>query len=160
MEKLQNILAKIETSESCIVSKLSSPISISDALPKDLKYYLENYSSIILFKDSEYSIKINGYPDFKRANPVIIGEDAEEDRSYNWFIIGEDDNSQYITIDLSPNRIGNCYDSFWDRHGLAGDQPIIAKNFTELLEKLFESNGERWYWLEDSFISYGDAYDD
>ena len=37
--------------------------------------------------------------------------------------------------------------------------PIIAKSFTELLEKLV-SNEKEWFWLDSSFQSYGDAYED
>lgn len=162
MEKILEILKKIENFEDCIISKydLSKVINIEYNLPDDLKYYLENYNDIILFKSSDYSIKINGITNFIKANPIIIGEEIPDDRSFDWFIIAQDDNSQYITIDLSIERLGFCYDSFWDRHGLVGEQPIIAKSFTELLEKLFNSYGKSLYWLEDKFQSYGDAYDE
>ena len=36
---------------------------------------------------------------------------------------------------------------------------ILAKSFTELLEKLV-SNEKEWFWLDSSFQSYGDAYED
>lgn len=163
MEKIIEILTKIENTKDCIISKLGSPIKelpFEFDLPKDLKYYLENYSSIVLFQSAGYSIKIVGLSDFKRANPIIVGEDAEDDISYNWYIIAHDDNSQYITIDLTKNKSGKCYDSFWDRHGVVGEQAVIAKSFTELLERLYQSGGKSWYWTEPGFPSYGDAYDD
>ncbi|MHC5354591.1 SMI1/KNR4 family protein [Myroides sp. LJL115] len=124
-----------------------------------MEYYLQNYSSIVLFQNTEYSIKIVGADEFTRANPVIVGEDVEDDISYNWYIIAHDNNSQYISIDLTKDRLGYCYDSFWDRHGLVGEQPIIAKSFTELLKRLYNSKGKSWYWTESDFSFYGDAYD-
>ncbi|HZH39145.1 MAG TPA: SMI1/KNR4 family protein, partial [Bacillales bacterium] len=136
MEKIIEILTKIENTKDCIVSKLVSPIRelpFEFDLPKDLKYYLENYTSIELFQSTGYSIKIVGLSDFKRANPVIVGEDAEYDISHNWYIIANADNTQYITIDLTKNKLGRCYDSFWDCHGVVGEQAVIAKSFTELL---------------------------
>ena len=47
----------------------------------------------------------------------------------------------FITIDLFKERLGKCYDSFWDRYGVVGEQPIIANSFTELLEQLFKGKG-------------------
>ena len=60
---------------------------------------------------------------------------------------------------MSKNRLGYCYDSFWDRYGIAGEQAIIAKSFTELLDRIYNSNGNIWYWIEKNFTPYGDAYD-
>ncbi len=163
MEELIKILAKIEGSELCVVSKFERQINkltLKNNLPDDLRYYLENYSSIVLFENAEYPIKIVGLSDFEKANPVIVGEDVEDDISNNWYIIADDGNSQYITIDLALERLGQCYDSFWDRHGVVGEQAVVAKSFTELLERLCKAEGKSWYWTDPGFQSYGDAYDE
>jgi hypothetical protein len=68
-------------------------------------------------------------------------------------------NGDYLTIDLNQERLGRCYDSFYDRHGIVGSYPTIAKSFTELLEQLFNNKGELLYWLNKDFPSLGDAYD-
>ena len=34
---------------------------------------------------------------------------------------GKDMENNYITIDLAKERLGRCYDSFWDRYGVAGE---------------------------------------
>ena len=133
--------------------------NVPSGLPKDLEFYLENYHSIVFFPKAPYSIKIVGLTEFERANKVLIGEEHKEDMSHNWFLIADDSNSQYITIDLSKDRWGYCYDSFWDRYGVVGEQAIIAKSFTELLERIYACKGQQWYWLNSAFISYGDAYD-
>ncbi len=112
-----------------------------------------------LFPSKEYKISIVHPKDFIRANPEIIGEDIQDDRSYNWFVIATDQNGQYITIDLDSSRLGVCYDSFWDRHGVAGSNPVVAKSFTELLENLYSEGGIGWYWLNNQFSFLGDAYD-
>lgn len=36
---------------------------------------------------------------------------------------------------------------------------IIALSFTELMEKIIENNGDYWFFLQENFHSYGDAYD-
>lgn len=71
----------------------------------------------------------------------MIGEKTEYDISSNWYIIGRDMNKEYITIDLNPLRLGRCYDSYWENHGVPGNCAIIATTFTEL-------------------ITLGDAYDE
>lgn len=160
MKEIIDILTEIENTKDCIISKLERPIKkLSFELPKDLEYYLKNYSFIVLFQNADYSIKIVGVSEFKRANPVIVGEEAEDNISHNCYIIADDNNSQYITIDLTKDKLGYCYDSFWDRHGVVGKQAVIAQSFTELLERLYNSKGQSWYWTDSNFKSYGDAYD-
>jgi hypothetical protein len=162
MEKLYGhyleVLTQIEHDPACTVTRLRSPIKLDFPLPDDLKYYLENYDAIQFFPGTSHSIRIVGLPSFQRANPIIVGEEAPDDISHLWYIIAEDGGTQYITIDLAAERQGRCYDSFWDRHGLPGEQAVIAQNFTELLENLYAAKGEGWFWLDDNFINYGDAY--
>src|SRR4029079_10092609 len=67
------------------------------------------------------------------------------DISWSWYIIGEGEPSLggwYVTIDLSPARLGRCYDSFWDVHPF--NSTIIAHSVTELLLKLFPYEGDDW----------------
>ncbi|MDR2118626.1 MAG: SMI1/KNR4 family protein [Tannerellaceae bacterium] len=158
---IKELIEKINNTFDCIVTKNSNRVEIylDYTLPDDLSYYLQNYSEIILFSNNEYPIRIVGFIDFNKANPIIIGEDVEDDITNNWFIIAIGNNSQYITIDLSKERLGRCYDSFWDRHGVAGENPIIAFSFSELLFQLLENRGEYYYWLKDDFKYLGDAYD-
>lgn len=158
---IKELIEKINNTPDCIVSKNSNKVEIclDYILPDDLFYYLQNYSEIILFPNGDYPIKIVGFNDFDKANPIIVGEDIEDDITNNWFIIATGNNSQYITIDLSKERLGRCYDSFWDRYGVVGDNPIIAFSFSELLFQLLENKGDYYYWLKDNFNYLGDAYD-
>lgn len=66
---------------------------------------------------------------------------------------------QVITIDLARERIGRCYDSFWDRHGIVGECTIVATTFTELISQLFKNQGQSLFWLERDFVYIGDAYE-
>ncbi|MGE8342955.1 MAG: hypothetical protein ACN6OI_18140 [Flavobacterium sp.] len=61
---------------------------------------------------------------------------------------------------MRKSHLGYCYDSFLETHANPDESMIIAKSFTELLERLYSSNGEDWFWLDDEFESYGDAYDE
>ncbi len=98
MERLQRILKSISETNGCKLVKREKPINIEVGfiLPDDLRFYFENYNSITFWEKSNYSMKIVGIEGFKKANPIIIGEDVPDDISNNWFIIAED-NPQFIT---------------------------------------------------------------
>ena len=61
---------------------------------------------------------------------------------------------------MAKERLGKCYDSFWDRHGVVGECGIVALNFTELVSQLYSNQGKNLFWLDDNFNYIGDAYDD
>lgn len=73
---------------------------------------------------------------------------------------GKDIKNNYITIDLEKERLGRCYDSFWDRHGVVGECAVIAQTFTELVSQLYSNQGKSLFWLDDKFNYLGDAYDE
>jgi hypothetical protein len=130
------------------------------SLPEDLRECYQLCGGAYLYETKDYGIQIVEPREFGRANPVIAGVDGADDVSFNWFIIGQaPELGQYISIDLSPTRKGWCYDSFRETHGLAGHMPVVAHSFTDLLERLLENKGNRWYWLEEDFVKLGDAYD-
>ena len=128
-------------------------------LPDNIKEFYQYCGGIVLFKSESYSSNIVPPDEFVLANPVIVGELCEEDITSEWYIIVDDGNGDYLTIDLSSDRLGRCYDSYWDRHGIVGECPIIAKSFTELLENLVLNKGNQCYWLKSEFTPIGDAYD-
>ena len=73
---------------------------------------------------------------------------------------GKDIKNNYVTIDLAKERLGRCYDSFWDRHGVVGECAVIAQTFTELVSQLYSNQGKSLFWLDDKFNYLGDAYDE
>lgn len=161
MEILE-LIDKIRNTPDCIVhSPCGLPIvNNKNELPNDLKVFYENCGGITFFSNKEYEFTIVRPEEFVLANPVIIGELCEEDISSEWYIICKDTECNYITIDLSKERIGRCYDSFWDRHGVVGECTIVATTFTELISQLFRNQGQSLFWLESDFVYIGDAYDE
>ncbi len=63
-----------------------------------------------------------------------------------------------LSIDLRPERLGRCYDAFWDIHASPGNQPVAALSFSELLTVLFRARGMRPSFYDEA--PYGDAWDD
>ena len=129
-------------------------------LPNDLKVFYENCGGVCFFTDSAYGFTIVSPEEMVLANPIIVGELCGEDISSEWYIIGKDTENNYITIDLAKERLGRCYDSFWDRHGVVGECAIVAQTFTELVSQLYSNQGKSLFWLDDDFNYLGDAYDE
>lgn len=163
MENINQLIKKVKSLPNCRVHE-PRDLPIIDInkhiLPDDLKEFYSLCGGLTLFENEEYQIHIVTPEEFVLANPVIVGELCEEDISSDWYIICNDGKNDYLTIDLSKERLGRCYDSFFDRHGLVGESQIIATSFTDLLENLIKNKGQYWYWLKSDFESLGDAYDD
>lgn len=161
---IQSLLKKLAESDACNLVESKETISFCSRIPNDLKYFYENYETAILNIDEFTEIVITPYRMLKVTNKIlypiddVIWEELEGDISNKWFMIASSKElGQYISIDLDKERLGYCYDSFIETHANPDESPIVAKSFTELLERLV-SNIKEWYWLNDSFESYGDAY--
>ncbi|MBP1960824.1 SMI1/KNR4 family protein [Paenibacillus aceris] len=131
----------------------------SHILPSDLEEFYKECGGMQLFNDSDFPYRVIPPIEINLANLEILGEEVEDDITKDWYTIVDCGNGDFITIDLHPERLGRCYDSFHETHGLVGETPIIALSFAELLDQLFQFKGNRIFWLEDNFIALGDAYD-
>lgn len=139
-------------------------------LPSDIKEFYSLCGGMDLYLNTEgFFYKILSPEKFSFANPDILGEEtaleissSEEyqgDVTLDCFTIVSDSNGDFLVTDLNKKRHGICYDAFHETYGLVGDMPIIAKSFTELLEKLIKNEGKSIFWLDDNFEPLGDAYD-
>lgn len=157
---MKDIIAQIRANAECRVFDPTGLPVVHEPhlLPEDLRQFYMLCGGVALFETSEYTISIVAPNRFELANPVIVGKNVNDDLSSSWYIIADGGNEDYLTIDLSCERPGRCYDSFWDRHGVVGSCPIIATSFTDLLIRLYESQGQYWYWLRRDFVPLGDAY--
>lgn len=155
------LISEIARTPDCRVFKKEGMPEIDRGyqLPEDLKEFYETCGGAALYESADYPIYIVKPNKFEKANPVIIGEPCDDDISSDWFIICTDGKGEHLTIDLSEERKGKCYDSFFDRHGVVGESQVIATSFTDLIQRLLENRGRHWYWLQDDFESLGDAYD-
>ncbi|WP_337085152.1 SMI1/KNR4 family protein [Elizabethkingia anophelis] len=165
--KIEELIDLIKQDENCEVIPAKNKIALPTNIPDDLKKFYELTDGIKLFESEPYGIKIVGREEFIPTNKYlypkddVIWEELEGEVCNEWYLIAKvDEMSQYISIDLTSERNGQCYDSFYETHSLQGDSAIVAKNFTELLTKLNHNKGQHWYWLQDDFEKLGDAYDE
>ena len=160
MSEMQRLLERIGRTHDCTVAIPGGQpvLRERDSLPDDLAEFYRLVGGVSLFEHGSYPIRVVGPEGLARANPEIVGTDCPDDISDSWYIVARGGREEAITIDCSPGRLGRCYDSFWDRHGVAGDCRVVALSFTELLQRLFDNGGGYWYWLADKAPHYGDAY--
>ena len=159
---MRELLGRIAGLDGCDLLPRAGQPSLGPglALPEDLRAFYDLCGGAVLFHDALYSVVIRGPESLVPANPVIIGEPCPEDLTGTWHLVADgSDGSQFMSIDLHPDRLGRCYDSFHEIHGVAGSCPVIAASFTDFLERLVVSAGGRWFWLEPGFEPLGDAYD-
>jgi hypothetical protein len=166
---LQELLQRIQATSGCRVDEPSGLplIEHPHQLPPDVRAFYQLCGGVYLGGQGRSPVRIVPPTQCLLANPVILGRRSEEARqdsgddiSWSWYIIAQDENGDYLSIDFDQQRLGRCYDSFHETHGLVGDTPIIARSFTELLTRLYEYRGQRWYWLDPHFPPLGDAYDE
>ncbi len=169
-KRIQEILNRISKTPDCFVASPQGipEIAPGHKLPGDLLQFYSLCGGVTLFNSSAYRMTIVPPDKFTFANPIMFAGLAPEevaaivpadDISWSWYLVGEGDGAERITIDLAPERNGRCYDSFWDSYAMPGYSPIIAFSFTELLLRLLENQGDHWYWCRPDFKPLGDAYD-
>ena len=159
--RIGQLVRDIEVAPGCEVLPPSGMPQIrpTNVLPEDLVEFYTDCGGCSLFTEALYDFRIVKPTDFVPANPVIVGEACEDDISSDWYIIASDNSGNFLTIDLNLLRLGRCYMSYFDTHGIVGETKIIAMSFMELLQGLAESRGEYLFWMRDGFHELGDAYD-
>ncbi len=160
------LLDKIRNTKDCVVLPPTGLPNVNSLhmLPKDIEEFYTECGGIKFFSSSDYSIEIVAPEEMQLSNPIILPDDwvsdiPDDDISNDWYIVAQAGPEQRISIDLKDERVGKCYDSFWDIHATPGQCAVLAVSFTELLESILKSQGGYWFWLADDFVSLGDAYD-
>lgn len=155
---IQTVLAKLINMDGCVFYPVAvdrGSINESVRLPNDLMYFYEQYDGAILFKNSDYPFSIPKFSEFIRTDYLLLDfltpsefdEYTKNSITLNWYCIGEGESlSEYLSIDLSPERIGWIFICNWRIY--AGECYLIAKSFTELLNKIIESEGNYQFWDE------------
>jgi hypothetical protein len=128
-------------------------------LPDDVAGFYAECGGADLFVGKDFGLRICTPDEFVPANPVIVGEQVPDDITSSWYLVACGGSGEHLSIDLHPDRLGLCYDSFFEVHGVAGSSAVVATSFTDLVRRLLAGGGGHWYWLEPGWVSLGDAYD-
>jgi len=160
-EALTRTLDRLRSDESCLVlPPAGQPVLPAGfRLPEDLNSFYSRCGGVGLHLGGDHESWIVNPESFLHANTEMLGEAHAEDRSYAWFLVAVETNTQPLAvIDLAADRHGRCYDAFHETYGLVGDMATIALTFHDLLATLSRSGDQQPYWLEPGWTSLGDAY--
>jgi len=129
-------------------------------LPDDLRAFYRKYSWVKLF-NGEYGYSTYRFIPISEIHPTridVLGKDNDENGPKDWITICDIMEGNYICIDLSSRNVEqwNYIDCFHETFAQPGQCTIIAKTFTELLERALHG-GNNLYYHKKSFVGYGDG---
>jgi hypothetical protein len=129
-------------------------------LPADLLRFYTLAGGAMLFSDYACAghIRILRPDEFQRIDQTIYGERFASGPFPWWYAVANVRDSNYISIDLNPDHLGNCYDSFHETFAMPGYVNIVAKSLTDFLTRLLNHREDSSYWLQDDFESPGEAF--
>lgn len=155
-----NIVDLIRSTPRCAVKPPAGMpvLAAGQTIPIDVAAFYAVCGGASLFHGEPYSLEIVPPTHFAKANPIIAGVEVPGDPSEDWYIFARN-GEQFVSIDCGSKWNGRCYDSFWDRHAVAGSCPVVARSFSEFVRESLKRGGRGYYWLEHGFESLGDAYD-
>ena len=133
-----DLVSQLRDRDDCVVALPNGVPNVEDGLllPDDLATFYEICGGILIGRSR---MQIVEPARFVPVNTVVLGERFPDDPSDAWYLIAETDSSataERVSLDLRRSHLGRCYDSFWDRHGVAGSTRILSTSFTYLLEQL------------------------
>jgi hypothetical protein len=182
---IEEIISTIENQSWCSVSA-PVPFDLSlfpsgHRMPEDMIKFYNHIGSAILHTNHKPSpIIVMPIDDFKITTQEMLMNnirseidsegrirfydmdgDIFEDLSNNWYTVIKYGNGKFVSVDFSENSNGYCCKTFWDCYGVKNANPIVAKNFTDLIYNILfleDSNGD-YFWENRKFRLIGDAYD-
>lgn len=117
-------------------------------LPSDLALFYMLCGGATLFEHASFPFAIVPPKDFALANRALLKGmnnemmvEAKDHTSWSWYIIATDGDLEIVSIDLDEQRLGQCYDCFWDVY--PHDSELIAASFTDLLKRLLTNRGQQ-----------------
>jgi hypothetical protein len=119
-------------------------------LPPDFKEFYMRCGRADLF---ESGCMILPLTEIQKASIVLLADESEDWCPGSWYAFCDMNDGDFAGLDLSSVQ-GNAVNVLDLNHDEIGRCTIIARSFTEFLERALRSSG-RSYWLDKSFQDYG-----
>src|SRR5690348_12885054 len=133
---LADLLDRIARDPDCVIfPAVGLPnMDSSHTMPEDVRAFYNHCGGLVIARGSPYEARIVVPEKCVQANNIILGrfadvarEQQSEDPSWNWYIIAEVENGNFLSIDFGRTHNGRCYDSFDETYGLVGQMPVVAE---------------------------------
>lgn len=135
-DDLDRVLAEIAARTDC---RLLSPVGQAQlpaglVVPPGVQRFHDRCGGAVLFTDAEFTWHVSGPGQLVPASPRLltpqVAAEYPDDLTNGCYVIAdsgdESSTAPHIVIDLHPDRVGRCYDAFWQDYGLVGEMPIVA----------------------------------
>lgn len=127
-------------------------------LPDDLKIFFREFSYVQLFPGSERDSRFvfHCYSGFRLASIDVLGRSIDDPMLVHWHTICDVGDGNHVAISLQHcmQREWEILDCFHETFLELGYRRIIAKSFTEFLERALLSENSL-FWLADTQVDYG-----
>ncbi|MHC4252463.1 MAG: SMI1/KNR4 family protein, partial [Planctomycetota bacterium] len=126
----KELIDNIRATPDCLVLPPAGlpEINPEHVLPPDAADLYSLCGGLVLFESIAFPVTVLPPARVKLANrQIALLQDAtdSDDISWSWYTIADDGNGDYFTVDCAPQRLGRCYNSFHETHGIAGQTPIV-----------------------------------
>jgi hypothetical protein len=167
MDDADELLDELARRPDCVLAAAAGQPRLpagENRLPSDLVRFYERCGGALIHTDPpDFGLQVRAPADLGLANDELVAGAFVEpgDISEHWYVIANGIGStiDLISIDLHPDRLGRCYDSFSEVHASPGDCAIVATSFTDLLRRALEAPRDAWWWTTVDFEDLGDAYE-
>jgi hypothetical protein len=161
MKPLDQILDELQRRDDCDFASATRLPALPSGLllPADLLTFYRRFGGGRMFgQPSDPRYRISSPEDFVEIGMAIYGEPMGRPPQDSWYSLADVQDGNYIAIDCHPARLGLCYDIFHETASDLGNCRIIARSFSEFLQRAALSGDDAW-WLGDRFEMYGYADD-
>jgi hypothetical protein len=163
---IRQILALPTVSDNCALKPVhDSTFSIGLELPEDLiEFYSHCDGGDLLIQNPCNRWRIHersglfGVEQFFWGSDMaliqkLVLEGQIFPQCLNWYVVAHclADGDLVIVIDLNPEHFGRMYSSTSELHSWSAEDYVIANTFTEWLERLVTTPGDRPYWEASDF---------
>jgi hypothetical protein len=158
LRKIDEILDELQGRKDCVFLPSAGLPTLSEGLrlPDDLRRFYERFSEARLFgdrSDPRYHIPPPG--EFVQIGFAIYSQPTSNAVQRSWYALAHVRDGNYIAIDCAPSRLGYCYDAFHETIDDLSYCGVIARSFTELMNRAAAGGDEAW-WLRDKGYGYAD----
>jgi len=131
-----------------------------EAVPADVLTFYESCGEATFFAGTTGEMRILSPERVVPANPTIVGDPGDDDPvSRSSYLIASNSTGDFVTVDMSVERGGRLYDSFYELHGVVGSWPVIAASFTTFIWDVWQTQGEYLFWTSERHEKpFPDAY--
>jgi hypothetical protein len=103
--------------------------------------------------------RVCGPDELVPAAPRLLTFDLAANTCFVFADHGGASTDEHVVVELQPARAGRFYEAFWDRYGITGDMPVIARSVADALRWLLDTDGGRPDKAFERRPVLGDAFD-